>query len=149
VQVKPYHQQNHIYCAGSNITIGRVMERCPNQTSVLPENAEFVINGHAYTVGEFWINHQEVIDPLFTLTTNRYLQPKIHMDDILADLSMEKVAAPEESHLWLSITMMIVMTMCVLLILLFLGLMYTYNKKVDTMSTAVVAFHPATIQIDM
>jgi hypothetical protein len=55
-----------------------VREPCPNQTFILPENAELIINDPFYRVGEFRLNHQEVIDPLFTLRANWYLQPKIH-----------------------------------------------------------------------
>jgi hypothetical protein len=115
VQIKSYHQQNYIYCSGSNITIGSIPQTCPNQTFVLPEGAEFKINDHFYKVsklsrlivclkqldniimrfcnfqvGEYKLNHQEVIDPLFTLRANMYLQPTLNMDHILAEIPSQQ-----------------------------------------------------------
>jgi hypothetical protein len=142
VQVKPYHQQNHIYCAGSNITIGRVMERCPNQTFVLPENADFTINNHYYRVKEFRVNHQEVIDPLFTLRANWYLQPKIHMDEIVGTIPRNYPTTSgkeeEKNSTWFLVGMIIMIIFMMMMV--FVGVtVYVMKKRSSTGSATVTS----------
>jgi len=90
VQIKLHHGQYHIYCNGNNVTIGKVTQRCPDQPFVIPVSTDFFINEHFYKAGEYKINHQEVIDPLFTIKANWYLQPKNPMDKIIADINLNR-----------------------------------------------------------
>jgi hypothetical protein len=144
VQVKPYHNQNHVYCSGSNITIGKVTARCPDQTFILPETADFQINDHYYRVGEFRLNHQEVIDPLFTLRTNWHLQPKLHMDHILESLDQDDTEtfvkedeSQEPSSIWHYVSLVLGGCVIVLMLILIVALVF-YCKKKEEANPAVV-----------
>jgi hypothetical protein len=132
VQIKQYNNQNHIYCAGNNITIGKISQPCPNQTFIMPDSAEFHINDNFYKVGEYKINHQEEIDPLFTLRANWFLQPKLHMDEILADIPLNKIDISEltpNNTFHVSHTVLIAIALTLLTILAIAATACFYVKK--------------------
>jgi len=132
VQIKPYLDQNHIYCWGNTITIGKTDQQCPNQTFVLPSDADFHINKHFYKAGEFRINHQEALDPLFTLRANMFLQPNIHMNELMTDLALESTA-DDNTKPSISVEMLISIFFMITAIFSITCFFYFYRKQKNKM----------------
>jgi hypothetical protein len=82
VQIKPFHGSNHVYCPGSTLEIFGKNESCPEEVFLLPMTASFRINGMEYKGSQVHLDHQEKVDPLFTMKTNWQLQPRLNFTDL-------------------------------------------------------------------
>jgi len=57
IQVKTMYNQFHVYCPGSNLTIGNIVNACPEKPFVIPLTTSYKINDHSIVGNELHINH--------------------------------------------------------------------------------------------
>jgi len=89
VQIKQFHDLNHIYCAYSTLKIGTSIMPCPNETFALPISADFFINDRHFKGSKIQVNLKESNNPLVSLTTNMNLQPQVNIEQLLPDIDLK------------------------------------------------------------
>jgi len=85
IQVKAHHGFNHIYCPFSFLTIDDRTEACPDGVFVLPITASFKINNIVYHGTKMQGEHEEFLDPLYTMRVNLHFQPKFNLSYLMQD----------------------------------------------------------------
>jgi hypothetical protein len=128
VQVKKYLDQNHVYCYGSNITIGKNQQPCPNQTFLLPVETDFHISNNKrkydYDAKIYTLEHFMRPDPLFTVKANWHLQPQVDMDEILGDI--HKTDTDDKQILY------IIIFVLVLIVILLVAVPYLFKSRIQS-----------------
>jgi hypothetical protein len=99
VQVKVFNTHYHVYCFGSEMTIGGITKPCTRVPFLLPLSANFKINNQLYGGREYHEEHHEKLDPIFSTRTNWHLNPNLDLDDLVKALDYveKKMTSPVES----------------------------------------------------
>lgn len=141
IQLKPVHGSMHIYCPGSQLTIGGRTQPCPDEIFVLPITASFKINNDEYHGSQVHLDHVEKIDPLFTMKANWHLQPKVNLSVLRQhplmteekhthadDVDSTGLGWINHPNYWISFGCLFIIF---ILIIAFTALYFRMNKKID------------------
>jgi len=126
VQIKPYHGFVHLYCRGGKITMDNHTQACPDDVFVLPLSASFKINDQEFTGSNVQLNQQYRPDPLFTIRTNRHIQPRLNYSALVEDpmannhfKSIDELYAPlyVKSWFWVDLFMFVLIVILAIILI--------------------------------